>query len=555
MSENLDFVQEEAQQLPAIESPYEGQKLTFKQQVSISAYWFATNFIWGALLVVMLPAEVARIAPEYRGPALGLLIGLGAVVALIIPLIVGALSDRCASKWGRRRPYIATGVAINVLGLALMCAAVTLAPTTLGGRVQSVDAATKTITISSRERDDLAVKKGDAIHLKVDAKTELREGGDDLSGDTFFQTAAQGDRIQARGRFNRDGNVLAASELHLVKSSDPGGGQGFWGFIAGSASFWMLLGGFMVAQFGNNVASAAYSGVIPDLVPEDQRGIASGYMALMTQAGTLFGAIGCGFLLGHQPEFVKYAVLAIVLAGVAMMTLFGIEENPLPHKPPKLKWGPYLKSLWINPKKYPDFAWVWITRAFVMLGFYSVLPFINYYLVDVIRIPQEEVGMKASILIAIILVAAAFSGVYGGSLSDRIGRKRVVYFSNVTIAIMTIAFIFCNSLTQVMAAGVFFGLGFGAYTSVDWALGTDVLPSKKDAAKEMAVWHIAMTMPQALAAPLAGVLIAAFGMRTEHTIEDDILHYSTNGYAAVFIVCAVLFGLGAYFLKNVRGVK
>jgi MFS family permease len=436
---------------------------------AISAYWFATNFLWGALLVIMLPKEIKMLFPEYRVPALGYLFAFGAVVALFVPLIVGALSDRCMHRSGRRRPYIVGGVLINVVGLALMWAAVTFSP---------------------------------VVH---------------------------GDRNDSAGK-------IAAT-------------------LFGSPTFLFFLLAYMVAQLGNNIASAAYSGIIPDLVPQDQRGTASGWMALMSQLGTLLGAVGSGILLGGAPEAIKYLVLSIVLTGVAAITIFGIRENPLPQKPDPISWSLYIRSLWIDPRRYPDFAWVWITRAFVMLGFYAVLPFINYYLIDVIRIPEKSVDQTASILIGVILITSSFSGVYGGVVSDRIGRKRVVYIANCTIAVMTIAFVFCTSFWQVLIAGVFFGLGFGAYTSVDWALGTDVLPSKKDAAKEMAVWHIAMTLPQSIAAPIAGFIIARFGFTVVHGPEESIVHYTSTGYGVTFALCAVLFGLGAFFLRNVRGVK
>lgn len=469
MSSEQDPIKVEANTIPAVQSPYADKRLTVGDHFKISAYWFATNFLWGALLVIMLPGEIRQLFPEYRVPALGYLFAFGAVVALIVPLIAGAMSDRCASRWGRRRPFMAAGIAINVVGLALMMAAVTMSP---------------------------------VVH---------------------------GDRNDSAGKI--------ASALFS------------------SQTFWFLLLAYMVAQLGNNIASAAYSGVIPDLVPEDQRGTASGWMALMSQLGTLFGAVGAGMLLGGFNEVVKYVVISAVLVAVGAITLFGIKENPLPEKPQRISWGLYIKSLWINPKLYPDFAWVWITRAFVMLGFYAVLPFINYYLIDVIDIPEKEVGGVASMLIGVILITSSISGVYGGVVSDKIGRKKVVYIANCTIAVMTIAFVFCNALWQVLAAGVLFGLGFGAYTSVDWALGTDVLPSKKDAAKEMAVWHIAMTLPQSIAAPIAGTIIAMFGMRVVKGPEEDLVHYTQMGYGVTFALCAVLFAMGAYFLRNVKGVK
>jgi len=345
---------------------------------------------------------------------------------------------------------------------------------------------------------------------------------------------------------------LSAKPILGQPNAEPGLAETV-GILLGNSSFLLFLVAYLVVQFGNNVTSAAYSGVIPDLIPEDQRGAASGYMALMSQLGTLFGAVGSGLLLGGQPEGVKYALVSVVLVIVAAVTIFGIRETPLPARPPRIEWGSYMKSLWIDPKKYPDFAWVWITRALVMLGFYAVLPFINYYLTDVIGIEKPE--QAAATLIGILLIASSISGVYGGHISDRLGRKRVVYIANVVIAVMALAFIFCRNLEQVLLAGILFGLGFGAYTSVDWALGTDVLPSKHNAAKEMAVWHIAMTLPQSISAPVAGILISSFGKTSTVVNGEPVVHYTIAGYSSVFILCAICFALGAYLLKNVRGVR
>jgi len=462
-----DPVQEFAQQIPSVPSPYGEGKLSNFQHIKLSAYWFATNFLWGALLLIMLPGEIKRMNPEFRAQALGLLTGLTAIVALIVPLVAGALSDRCASKWGRRRPFMVVGLTINIFGLMGM---------------------------------------------------------------------AMGNRI--------------ATPVH--------GAGSVWSAMASSPGFLIFTLGYIVVQFGNNVTSAAYMGVIPDIVPNGQRGVASGYMALMSQLGSLFGAIGVGMLLDHQPDTVKYLMVGIVLVGVALVTILGMREMPLPYTPPKIQWKEYFASLWINPKEYPDFAWVWITRALVMLGFYAVVPFIAYYLVDVANVSEANVNAGATKVQALILITSTLSGFYGGKISDKIGRKRVVYIANTAISVLALTFIFCHNLTNVMLAGALFGLGYGAYISVDYALGTDVLPSRKDAGKEMAVWHIAMTLPQSIAAPLAGFLIEFPGKKVLPPLEvggDPIIHYTLGGYAAVFILCSVCFGLGAFLLKNVKGVK
>jgi MFS family permease len=134
----------------------------------------------------------------------------------------------------------------------------------------------------------------------------------------------------------------------------------------------------------------------------------------------------------------------------------------------------------------------------------------------------------------------------------------VVYIANTLIAIVAPAFVLCHNMPMALLVGALFGLGYGAYISVDYALGTDVLPSETDSGKDMAVWHIAMTLPQSLVAYPAGKLIAAAGSKMLPSAEpgaEPVVHYEVAGYAMVFILCSLCFALGAYLLRNVKGVK
>jgi MFS family permease len=205
-----------------------------------------------------------------------------------------------------------------------------------------------------------------------------------------------------------------------------------------------------------------------------------------------------------------------------------------------------LRSLWIDPRKYPDFAWVWITRALVTMGMWCVQPFIQYYLRDVNHVKNPE--LMTGLLMAVVLVGATFTGFLGGKVADRIGPKRVVYAANIMIAITSVAFIFSQSLAFTFTVAAIYGLGYGAYYSVDWALGCAVLPSKSDAAKDMGVWHTSMVLPQSIAPFIAGQMLERIG---------GVLpgHYSLTGYSAVFVLAAVFLLFGALGLRNVRGVR
>ncbi len=87
----------------------------------LSLYWFATAFKWTLVLFVLLPARVAELVPESeKAGFLGLLFGLGAVMATFGPPFFGYLSDRYPLRWGRRLPYLAAGAVLTTVALAVL---------------------------------------------------------------------------------------------------------------------------------------------------------------------------------------------------------------------------------------------------------------------------------------------------------------------------------------------------------------------------------------------------------------------------------------------------
>ncbi|HEX2865060.1 MAG TPA: hypothetical protein VHN99_10865, partial [Deinococcales bacterium] len=81
--------------------PVSGARRTLKDNLTLSAFWFGSSAHWALLLVVMIPSDVRRLVGKADSPVyLGVLLGWFALVALILPPFIGALSDRV----GRRRP-------------------------------------------------------------------------------------------------------------------------------------------------------------------------------------------------------------------------------------------------------------------------------------------------------------------------------------------------------------------------------------------------------------------------------------------------------------------
>ncbi|HYM80449.1 MAG TPA: MFS transporter [Candidatus Limnocylindria bacterium] len=412
-------------------------RLSVARQLFLSCYWLAYNLQWGALLAIVLPSQIAAIVGDARKEFYsGLVLGIGAALSLIVTPIVGGLSDRSRSRFGRRGPYLLVGTLVNVLFLAWLA------------------------------------------------------------------------------RFGAGSNV------------------------------WMFVLVYLGVQLGSNWAGGPYAGLIPDLVPREQRGSASGWLALMTAIGTLVGAIAAGQLVraGHYGS--AYALIAVALVAMMALTLLGVRERPATGAP-RVDWRRLIHDFLPTWRQHRDFYWVLITRALVTMGIYSVFTFFQYFLKDIVAVERPE--EQASFLIGIIIATGIPTSLVSGSLSDRYGRKPLVYLSGGLMALASLVFIavaLAPSLWFVFAVGALFGVGYGAYQAVDWALAVDVLPAGENAAKDMGIWHVALVLPQVLAPLITGIVLAS--------LKDISL---LTGYTVVFIVTALWFVLGTVFVRQVRGAR
>ena len=286
--------------------------------------------------------------------------------------------------------------------------------------------------------------------------------------------------------------------------------------------------------------------LIPDVVPEAGRGAASGWMALMSTVGTLAGVLAAGQLVEPGRYLPAAAVIAVVLAIATVATCAGVREVPqIAAAAPAPAIGTHARRFLPDRKKHRDFYWVLATRCLVGMGIYSVFSFFQYFLADVIGAARPE--QQASYLIGIIIAAGIPTSLVAGAYSDRVGRKPLVYASGALMALGSLAFVFAGygrSLPWMFTVGAVFGIGYGAYQAVDWALAIDVLPPGGDAGRDMGIWHVALVLPQVLAPALSGLLLAAFKPLPP-----------VFGYTVVFVVTAMWFVLGTVLVSRVRGAR
>ncbi|MBX5455269.1 MAG: MFS transporter [Thermogemmatispora sp.] len=428
--------------------------LTVREQLVLSFLWLGLNIQSAALLPIVIPTQILLfVAPGQVGSAeqatfLGWLSAMGAFFSLIVPPIVGLLSDHTSSPFGRRRPYIVVGGVLTLVSALL---------------------------------------------------------------------------------------------------------------LAGAVSVALLVVGLALFQFASNVVWAAYQGLLPDLVPEDQRGEASGYMGLMTILGNV-GSLGlAAWLLGGvslgslgAPLIVRGALIYYVVTDLVMLlgilvTAFGVHEmsyHPAAQAKSRLRsWEElrrWLVSNWIAPWRSSNFTIVFLTRFCVMMGLYLFMTFIEYYFANVAHV--SNFVQQTAAVATLALVGALLSTLGLGMLSDRFRRAPLVCLATLVMGLPALAFVVAPAALPLWPLGLLFGLGYGAYTSVDWALAIDALPSLEVAAKDLGLWGASSNLPLTLA-PLLGSLVISIAASQDQT---------ALGYRLVFALAAFFLLLGAILVLRVR---
>jgi MFS family permease len=311
--------------------------------------------------------------------------------------------------------------------------------------------------------------------------------------------------------------------------------------------------GWAMAQLTLNASYAAVTAIIPDRVPVSQRGTVSAVVGAAQPMGVMVGAlivsripqtgveVGSEQVGGQGP---RYLAVAAVLAVTSLLFVWRMKDAPLDKsRIPVLEWGPFVKGFWIDPRRHPDFGWVWITRFLVVLGNAFVTTYLLFFARDVLELAPTEADTVAGIL-TFYIVALLIFALAVGPLSDRVGKVRiVVMLASLVIAASLVILAFSRDLGMVTLAAVVMGAGFGAYTAVDLALISRVLPRPEDRAKDLGVVNIANALPQVLAPVVAGLVVTAL-----RPAGYDV------AYQVLYLAGAVLTVFGAVLVMKVRSV-
>lgn len=499
--------------------------------IAISIFWFALNFHWSALLLIVVPSQVTSLllhaAPgatlaaqkswvdAHKALTLALVVAPGLIVALIANPLFGLLSDRTPGRLGRRRPYVLGGTLINVAGLALMG----FAPLAFihQGRGNpfgpSIIALTLGLMVTQLANNAAAAPFHALLPDLVPREQRGKASG--IMGLALFLGQIGGAIAPTLCGFNSDS---------LLNGTQRGSSfdHGLIAAYAIVAVVILLMAGLTCVTVREQPWRGSRT-----TTPEEAhtaRELLGTVVVTLLVAGAAFGLTRAPIGFALNPDSLSVLqLLAVIIASIGAARAFGF-----------------------RPRRDPDFSWVVSTRMLVMMGVYMVQTFLLYYMKDVVHSTKPE--QDTATFIIILTGAALISTLVAGWASDRLGRKRMVYISGAFMALVGAAFVGAPYLVpgQILLltfiASAIFGLGYGAYISVDWALVADVLPSEKTYARDMGVWNIGLTLPQVLAAVLGGWLLTLGG-------------HTRFGYSLLFIWFVLFCVAGTVTVRYIKGVQ
>jgi MFS family permease len=274
----------------------------------------------------------------------------------------------------------------------------------------------------------------------------------------------------------------------------------FLTLMAWVGGFTWLLIGYIGLQLSSNTAHAPLQGLMRDRVPHKQLGTASSIKIFMDMFSLVLASLLAGRLLDsetHDPTRILLVIIGL-LAVCAAVTIFGTREEATAPAPDVATAGRdnFFSEFRIDFRHNTSYWLVVAERALFLLGVYGMQSFAQYYLQDVLRVPDppKQTGDLLAALTLTLLVLVLISG----RLVDRFGAKRILYIGSFLAATGMGLMVLTRDMTGLLVCGVIFGAGIGLFLTGNWALANKLAPVE-EAGKYLGLSNLATAGAGALA--------------------------------------------------------
>jgi MFS family permease len=248
-------------------------------------------------------------------------------------------------------------------------------------------------------------------------------------------------------------------------------GYGLSGLIRpliGLAQTWPFVLFFrFIDRVGKGLRGSPRDALIADVTAPANRGVSYGFHNAMDHAGALTGPLLVSFFLYFTNLGMRNVILLSVIPGViATLTLLKIKEKPAEIKKEIKKWSPTQdwKKLSGNLK--------WLLAAVLIFGLGNSTDAFLLINLSKLGVAPWLIPFLWSLFSGVKMV----SSLYGGTLSDKLGRKPIIVSGWLYYALIYLAFALVTQKEWVIAIFLAYGVFYGLCEPSEKAFVADMAP-------------------------------------------------------------------------------
>ena len=313
----------------------------------------------------------------------------------------------------------------------------------------------------------------------------------------------------------------------------------FLSILAWAGGLTWLFVGYVGLQFSSNIAHGPMQGLMPDRVPRTQLGVASSLKTFMDMLTLVIASLAAGRLLDpvtRDPTRIMLVVMGL-LAVSSAITFLGVREEPT-QQSARTEWKAVLSQFHTSIRENTAYWWLIAERLLFLVGVYGLQAFAQYYLQDVLRVPDPP--KQTGDLLAALTVTMVILVISGGWLIDKYGAKLILTMGSLIGAAGMLLMLFATDMRGLLIFGSVLGGGIGLFLTSNWALA-NLLAPEGEAGKYLGLTNLATAGSAALA-------------RLEGAVLDGLNAAWPGawiGYKGLFIFGALCILLSVFFLQRI----
>ncbi|HBB87488.1 MAG TPA: MFS transporter [Blastocatellia bacterium] len=251
--------------------------------------------------------------------------------------------------------------------------------------------------------------------------------------------------------------------------------------LAFAGSWSQVLGLRVVDRVGKGVRTSPRDAMIADAVRVEERGLAFGFHRAMDHTGAVIGPL-IGYLVLYYfaanqqapsaSDFTKIFLVASIpaLAAVLVAFMFVRESSFKAQVDEKGAARPVRFSLRGFDGNFKRFLFI--------LALFTLSNSSDFFLI--LRAQTTGVSAPHTLLLwAAFHIVKVLSSIFGGDLSDRLGRRRLIVSGWILYAAVYAGFAFVTNEVSVWILFLIYGIYFGLSEGAEKALVADLVPPEK----------------------------------------------------------------------------